>query len=141
MSRDDVELVRRIFEAGKRRDSAAALALYDPDLVWDVSRLGGADFEAGVFHGHDGLRRWFREWYAAWENTENDLEELIDAGDHVISVHTQRGRGRASGIAVQIRQHAVWTIRSGKVARVVWFNSREEALEAVGASEPPSSPE
>ena len=65
MSRENVEVVRQVFEAGTRRDSSAALALYDPGLVWDVSRLEGADFGEGVFHGHDGLRRWFGEWLSA----------------------------------------------------------------------------
>ena len=32
-------------------------------------------------------------------------------------------------------QYAVWTIRNGKVVRVVWFPTREEALEAAGLSE------
>jgi ketosteroid isomerase-like protein len=130
VSRENVEIVRSIFEAGLRRDSETALALYDPEVVWDVSRLEGADFGEGVFHGHVGLRQWFREWYAAWENTVNDLEEVIDAGGHVISVHTQRSRGRASGVAVETRQYAVWTVRAGKVVRTVWFLTREEALEA-----------
>jgi uncharacterized protein len=134
-SRENVELVRRIFEAGARRDSATALGLYDPALVWDVSRLEGADFEGGVFHGHDGLRRWFREWFAAWENVRNDLEELIDAGDSVISVTTQRSRGQASGVEVELKQYAVWTIEGGKVTRVTWFQTRDEALEAVGLRE------
>jgi ketosteroid isomerase-like protein len=71
-----------------------------------------------------------------WEGFEDDLEELIDAGDHVISVVTSRGRGRASGVEVEWAGNAgVWTIRNGKVVRVVWFSSRKDALEAVGLSE------
>jgi ketosteroid isomerase-like protein len=135
MSQENVEIVRRIFEAGAHRDGAATLTLYDHAVVWDVSRLGGADFGTGVFHGHDGLRRWFREWYAAWENTQNDLDELIDAGEYVVSVMTQRGRGRASGIEVDLEQYAVWSIRDGKVVHVIWFLTRKEAYEAVGLRE------
>jgi ketosteroid isomerase-like protein len=135
MSQGNVEIVRRLFEAGARRDTAAVLAVYDEAVVWDVSRTDGADFEGGVFHGHDGLRRWHRAWYAAWENIENDLEELIDTGNDVVSVTTQRGRGRASGIDIEVKQWAVWTIRDGRVHRVVWFTNRQDALEAVGLSE------
>jgi ketosteroid isomerase-like protein len=131
----NAEIVRRLFEAGARRDTATILALYDDAVVWDVSRLDGADFEGGVFHGHDGLRRWHREWYSAWEDIENDLDELIDAGDDVVSVTTQRGRGKASGIDVEVKQWAVWTLRAGRVIRVVWFTSRREALEAAGLAE------
>ena len=135
MSQEKVEVVRRVFEAGARRDSPTALALYDRELVWDVSRLEGVDFEGGIFHGHDGLRRWFRGWFAAWESVRNDLDELIDAGDSVISVTTQRSRGQTSGIEVELKQYAVWTVQGGKVTRVVWFQTRREALEAVGLRE------
>ena len=135
MSRENVEIVRRLFDAGIRRESAAAFTLYDPALVWDVSRLEGADFGEGVYHGHEGIRRWFREWLAAWESVRNDLEEVIDAGDHVVSVTTQRSRGKVSGIDVELKQYAVWTIRNGKILRAVWFQTRDEALEAVGLRE------
>ncbi len=57
---------------------------------------------SGIYRGHDGLRRFFRPWHEAWRGIEYDFDELIDA------------------------------IRAGKVVRVVWFRSRDEALEAVG---------
>jgi ketosteroid isomerase-like protein len=135
MSRENVDVVRRVFQAGIRRDSAAAFSLYDRSLVWDVSRLEGVDFEGGVYHGHDGLRRWFQGWLAAWESVRNDLEDVIDAGDAVVTFTTQRSRGKTSGVEVELKQYAVWTVEGGKVTRVVWFQTRGEALEAVGLSE------
>jgi ketosteroid isomerase-like protein len=39
MSQEDVEVVRRVFEASARRDSDAVLALYDPDVEWDAARF------------------------------------------------------------------------------------------------------
>ena len=135
MSWENVEVVRQVFEAGSRRDAPGAFALYDPALVWDVSRLEGVDFEEGIFHGHEGLRRWFRGWLGAWESVRNDLEEVIDAGDSVVSVTTQRSRGKTSGIDVELKQYAVWTVEGGKVTRVVWFQTRGEALEAAGLPE------
>jgi ketosteroid isomerase-like protein len=137
MSRENVEVVRRVFDAEARRDAATALTLYDPEVEFDTSRGTFADLAGRrLYYGHEGLRTWFRDWYEAWENVQEDVEELIDAGDHVISVVTIRGRGRASGLEVDLaHQPAVWTIRDGKVVRVVWFQMREEALEAVGLRE------
>lgn len=37
MSRENVEVVRRIYEAGARREGAAVLSLYDEDVEWDNS--------------------------------------------------------------------------------------------------------
>jgi ketosteroid isomerase-like protein len=88
-----------------------------------------------AYYGHDGLRTFYREWNGAWETVESEVEELIDAGERVISVETTRGRGRESGIAVEMHQCGVWTIRAGRIVRVEWLEAREEALEAAGLRE------
>jgi ketosteroid isomerase-like protein len=135
MSGENVEIVRRIYDAASRRDSATVLALYDPEVELDNTRLQIVGGAGGVYRGHDGLRRFFREWHDAWQKIEYDFDELIKAGEQVISVVTRRGRGRASGADVEWQGALVWTIRQGKVVRVVWFRTREEALEAAGLSE------
>jgi ketosteroid isomerase-like protein len=134
MSAENVELVRRIFAAACRRDTEAVLALYASDVEWDTSQGSIGQLMGGrPFRGHDGLRQLFRDLHEAYEDIEDRCEELIDGGEHVVSVVTTRGRGRLSGVEVEQRhQAAVWTIRSGKVARVVWYPSREEALAAAG---------
>lgn len=135
MSQETVDIVRRLYDAAARRDSEAILALYDPEVEWDVSRTHAAVME-GLYRGHDGLRAWAREWYDAWENLEYDVAELIDAGDEVISVVSVRGRGRTSRAEVEFARHAgLWTIREGKIVRVVWFPTRAAALEAADRSE------
>jgi ketosteroid isomerase-like protein len=138
MSQENVEIVRQVFDAAIRRDTDAVLALYDEAVEWETGRspltrlVGGG----GTFHGHEGLRAFFRERYEAWEKSVDECEELIDAGDRIISVLTSRGQGRASGVEVKLQGYAaVWTIRDQKIIRVEWFPSREEALEAVGLRE------
>ncbi len=137
MSEENVEIVRRVYDAGARGDTEAVLSAHDPELEWDISHAPARNLIAGSHHyyGHDGLRAFFREWYEAWENAEADYEEMIDAGDKVISVETTRARGKRSGAEVELKHAAVWTIREGKVLRVVWFGTRAEALEAAGLSE------
>jgi ketosteroid isomerase-like protein len=139
MSEENVEIVRRVFDAVARRDTETVLSLYHPDLEWNGSRHRWAEVLGhgmARFRGHEGLRRWARQYYEAWENLEDNIEELIDAGDQVISIVTTRARGRASGVEVEWKHNAgVWTIRDGKVVRVVWLPTREEALEAAGLRE------
>jgi ketosteroid isomerase-like protein len=89
-----------------------------------------------IWRGHAGLRKFFRDYYETWDELEDTIEELIDAGDRVVSVVTTRARGRSSGIDVEWKGHAaVWTIRDGRIAQVTWFSDRDQALEAVGLSE------
>jgi ketosteroid isomerase-like protein len=137
VTRENVELVRSVYEAAARRDSATVLAAYDDEIEWDTSRPGTPGDVAGgaIYRGHDGLRAWFRAWYEAWSDLVDECEELIDVGEQVISVSTMRARGRSSGAYVTSRRYfGLWTVRNGKVVRVVWFPTREEALEAVGST-------
>ena len=137
MSEENVEIVRRVYDAVARGDAATVLALYDPEVEFDFSRSpqGKLGLMKPVYRGHQGVRDWVRERHEDWDTIEDDLEELIDAGDEVISVVTHRGRGRASGIMVDMSGAGLWTIREGKIVRAVWFHTRADALEAAGLSE------
>jgi ketosteroid isomerase-like protein len=133
MSEGNVEIVRCVYEAAARRDGTAVFDAYDPDVEVDASRLElGGLIGNPVRRGHDGARSFFRDLHDAFENLHYDLSELIDAGeDHVVSVVTRRGRGRTSGIEVEMTVALLWTLDYGKVRRIVWYPTREEAVQAV----------
>jgi ketosteroid isomerase-like protein len=133
MSEENVEIVRRVYEAAAGRDAASIFALYDPDVELDATRLGVTDF--GVYHGHEGLRKLFGEFHEVWGQIEYDYDELIDAGEHVVGIVRRHARGRASGATVEAQFALLWTVREGKVTRVIWFSTRAGALEAAGLSE------
>ena len=136
MSEENVEIVRRLFAAVARRDTETALSLYHPEVEFDGRHHRWAEMIGAphvVFRGHDGLRAWAREYYSSWEDLDDTLEEVIDAGDQVVSIVTTRGRGRASGIEVELKRNAgVWTVRDGQIVKVVWYSTPEEAFEAAG---------
>ena len=88
MSQENLEIVRRVYEAAASHDIEAVLALYDPEVALDVSRLrvsGGSGSTEGVYHGHDGLRSLFSDWYEAYETIDYDYEDLVDAGENVVA--------------------------------------------------------
>jgi ketosteroid isomerase-like protein len=137
VSEENVEVIRRIYEASARRDSSAVLDNYHPEVVVDMSRapcrhmVGG-----GVYHGHEGLRAFYRRWTEAWEVVDSVLEDLIDTGDRVITFETMRGRGRASGAAVELHECGIWTVSGGKVVRVDWLDAaNKDDLRAAGLSD------
>jgi ketosteroid isomerase-like protein len=138
MSQENAEIVRRIYDAVASGDDASVLAAYDPGVEMDFTRSPIVRFlRKDVYRGHEGLRDLIKERYEeAWGTIEDLCEQLIDADDeHVVSVVRTRGRGRVSGAPVELRHAGLWRIRDGKVVRVAWFGSRDEALEAarVGA--------
>jgi ketosteroid isomerase-like protein len=136
MSEENVEIVRQLYNAIDRGDTATVLALYDPEIEWHFARSPFRNFvRHDVYRGRDALRDFVRERYAdAWKSITDELEELIDADPHVISIIKTQGRGRASGAPAEKTHAGVWTIRGGRIVRVEWM-SREEALDAAGLSE------
>lgn len=135
MSRESVEIVRRAFEATNRREGASfLLRFYDPEVELHPQSALGNLVGGGIYRGHDGVRAFYRHYYEAWERVDYEIEELIDAGEQVVSVVTNGGRGRGSGISLEWRVPGVWTIKDGKIVRVVFFSSRDEALEAARLS-------
>ena len=136
MSEENVAIVRRIHDAARRRDATTVLALYDPEVEWDISRAGiGGLTQRGVFRGHEGIRSVYRDIHETVDGYEEILDELIDADPEVISVATIRTRGRLSGAETDFLLAGVWRIEQGKVVHVLFFPTRQEALEAAGLSE------
>lgn len=132
MSEENVEIVRRAFEATNRgQGPAVLLEFYDADVELDARGTAlGQLVGGGVYRGHQGVRHFFRRYYEAWEQVDYEIEELIDAGEHVVAVVNNRCRGRGSGITLEWQAPSIWTIRGGKIIRLVFFMSREEALRA-----------
>jgi ketosteroid isomerase-like protein len=130
MSQENVEIVRRVYEAAALRDADTIFALYDPEVELNATRIGVGDL--GIYHGHEGLRALFNELHQVWGDMHYDYEELIDAGDHVVAVVLRHAQGRASGVDVEAPLALLWTLRDRKVIRLVWFGSRADALEAAG---------
>jgi ketosteroid isomerase-like protein len=134
MSEENVRIVQALVAAHQRGDFAAVFAAYDPEIEWRIDRLPEyfGDFEP-VYRGHDGVKSFWRVWFSAWEDATFEYEQFIDAGDSVVSILTQRMRGRTSGLMAEWRSYAqVWALRDGKVIRVEFFATRDAALEAVG---------
>jgi ketosteroid isomerase-like protein len=133
MSQENVEVVKAfmgLFEAG---DRDAWRDYFDPDVVWDTS---ASEMPAGgIYHGHEGIERFFREWLGAWDQYEVETREYIDAGDSVVLVFRQSGIGRGSGVRTERDFFGVYELSASKVIRYRLYESRREALEAAGLRE------
>ena len=133
MSQGNVEIVKeftQLFEAG---DRDRWREYFDPDVVWDASESGL--LSAGVYRGHRGVERFFRDWLATWTDYEIETSDYIDAGDAVVVVFRQAGTGRGSGVRTEREFFNVYELRDSKVVRCRLHESRDEALEAAGLSE------
>jgi uncharacterized protein len=129
MSRENVELVRAIYEA---RGLDAALEFYAPDIEWDMS---DRVFNPKVYRGHDGVRSWRTELRDVWSEWRNEPEQFIDADDRVVAIVRSVAKADGSGVELTERWAQVWTVRDGKIVRLRHYRDPAVALEAVGLRE------
>jgi ketosteroid isomerase-like protein len=133
MSQENVEIVRKLFDAFNRGDYAAALAALAPDIEWHAP--SGVSIGEEIYRGHHAVQRAFVLWLDAWETYRFEPTELLDRGDNVVVTGTQIGRGRGSGVEINLQTFNVFTLRNGKIIRMRTFDDRAAALEAAGLRE------
>jgi uncharacterized protein len=113
MSQQDVETVRRAYDAFNRKDIPAVLALYDPQIEW--IEAGGGRSPAGTFRGPQSVAN---DVFATVPKNFDDFraqpEQFIDAGEHVVVVGRFRGRAM-SGATLDAPFVHVNRMRNGKV--------------------------
>jgi ketosteroid isomerase-like protein len=134
MSQENVELILRTLDAWNRRDVDAFAALLSPDVVWEENpELPGL---REVYRGRAEVRGWIGEVLEVVESPHAELEEITElSDDRVFAEAVLTGRGKGSGVPVELRFWMVVWFAEGKIARrqVSW--TRDEALEAAGLSE------
>ena len=127
VSQENLELVERGFES--------FLATGEPpwDLFDEEIEVYDHDTpDQGSYRGHVGVGRWVEVWGAAWAEWSMEPSEFIDAGDSVVVCVRMKTKGRGSGIEIERQDALVYKVHEGKILRLDYYNSREQALESVG---------
>jgi len=131
MSRENVETVRSLFDYWEQGDWQASAELFDPEFVAVFS--SGAFPDPGTYRGARRTLDAWRSWLEAWEEFSLELEDAIPVGDRVVVLNRLRGRGKASGIAVDAEVGCIFDLDGGRIVRMV-FCDRRQALQAAGPS-------
>jgi ketosteroid isomerase-like protein len=152
MSEENVEIVRRFYEAGQRSldaywrdpgsgvvaleagdlppETEAFLAFLHPEVEYNAVP---APLEGGTARGHLG---WLQAWDAFLEANEEfstTINELADlGGDKVFVAAEITSKYKGSGMVLTEPRFSVLTLRDGLITRIDAYREREEALEAAG---------
>jgi ketosteroid isomerase-like protein len=123
MSEQNVELVRRIYDAWERNESARDFLAEDVEYV-------NPDYavEPGIRRGRASFRI-VRETY---EDFKIRIDRFIDAGEDVVVLAHYTASGSGSGVPLEGEHGHLWTVRDGLAVRFKWFQSHREVLEEAG---------
>ena len=120
---ENVQVVRRMWDAFLSGDFDTALSCLASDIEWDGTNLP----DGRVGRGHEAVLEHAARWAEAWDDWTMDVEQIRAAhGEKVFVLIRERGRSSSAELS---------TVRNGKVVRRVGFSDPAEALESAGASD------
>lgn len=136
MSEENIQVVRRFFEAAPRGDAAGMRAVLDPRIEWIEPEAPGLWF-GGAHRGADNA---LSEVVAPTLDRVDDfgirIEEYLDAGEEIVALGRFHGRSRQTGMNFEIRACFICTVRGGKIVRFRAFHDTSQWLAVTGRPEP-----
>jgi ketosteroid isomerase-like protein len=133
MSQENVEIVRRAFEAFRANDFEALFAIVSPSIaVYPNPDEPGA---SSRHEGWEGMFDYLVNWYAGWEDYSVEPTQFIEAGDYVVVDARETGIAEQSGIRVEQTFSHAFELRDGQIVEWRQFGPLQQALEAVGLRE------
>jgi ketosteroid isomerase-like protein len=123
----DLQLVREGFDAFRRGDIDALLAILDEDVeVFMPPDLPNS----GTYRGHSGYRKWVAQWLEAWDDFTPTITRVEPVGNrHVLARVHQTARGKGSGIEVEMDIAYLFDVRDGRAAAMHLYVTPDEAVE------------
>lgn len=123
-----MELVRGI------SDLDGLFELLDEHVVWDNARHAPLDLD-GIYRGKKAVTKMAKKWVGTWADYRFEIAEVIDAGDSVVLVINEGGKGVGSGVPLEQQYGLIWTFEDRRIVRGATFKTKSEALEAAGLAE------
>jgi ketosteroid isomerase-like protein len=127
MGERSVEIIARWAEAIRHGDPAEELWGANLEIV----NAEGWPLEA-TYHGHDGLRRWWRDLEEACSDLTLEFEEITPIDEErVLTAQRWAGTFRATGLPCDGAWASIMTVRDGRIVRAVGYLTKRRALRAL----------
>ena len=126
-----ISVVRAFADAITRRDLEAALDVCHPEIEFFSTM---SQLEASPYRGVEGIRRYFKEIDASWDEWRVEVERLLATPDgRVVIVMFTHMRGKGSGLPFTQHVANVWEFKNDKLWRATLYKDPADALRATAA--------
>ncbi len=128
---DDVDVVRRLFDAVERREGEQMLACYAEDV--EIVEAATLPY-GGTYRGHDGAVAHAEAFLAAWnryqgpEEIQLDPQFFGDGAGTVCVVFRHRAADPVRGSRLDMPEVGIYHVRDGRVARSRMFHADSAAV-------------
>ena len=129
MSKENVEVIKELFEAVERRDAAGVLGVYDENVV--IRESSSLPY-GGEFQGLEGALKHAQGYTKIWDDLQTPVErktdaKFLDAGDYVVVLWRQRAVKKDQNL--NLSAASVYKMREGKIVESEMFQDTAAILE------------
>ena len=124
----DIEVVKAMFAAFASRDLETVLGLADVDIEF-TAVTGEHAGRTDPYRGHAGMRQYFQDVAAVWEELRLTPREFRAAGERILV--TGKVSARSRGRSVTGSTGWIWQVRDGKVIYGKVYASAADAIAAL----------
>ena len=128
----NADVIRGVYAAFQRGDIPSVLAAMAPDIVWnEAENFPYADNNPYV--GPDAvLAGVFARLGGEWDGFAVKEEELIDAGDTIVTLGRYGGAPKATGKKINAQFAHVWRFKNGKIVAFQQYTDTLQTVLAMG---------
>jgi ketosteroid isomerase-like protein len=113
---ENIKVVQDAYASFGRGDIQSLLDSLDENVEWILPGEGLIP-QAGIYHGRDGVARFFQPLSETTEFSAFEPGEFIAQGDYVIALGTYKGSAKATGRSFEANWAMSFVIRDGKVVK------------------------
>src|SRR2546423_91166 len=128
MSQENIEIVRRVYDALNRGDWDAVFR----DMHRDAEITTQRGPAAGTHRGRVAIQGVIEDYNAAFESVVLEPEQFHENGDQVLVLVTRRARPNGGGVDIEVRNGHIWTVRDDTILSMKSFPDPKKALKAAG---------
>ena len=130
---DDVEILRRSFEAWNAGDLETLIGMLHPEFEFVPLR---SQLDGGAYRGPESMHQFAADTAEEWEYLRIVSDEFQEAGEAILMLGRFNARTRGSGMEIEFPCGWVARMTDGKVRYLRTYSDAQEAREAVGLSGP-----
>jgi ketosteroid isomerase-like protein len=133
MSQQNVDLMKSLYEAFGRGDVPTVLGAMDPGIVWNEAENYPYADKNPYVGPNAVLEGVFARLGGEWDGFKVNVEEVLDAGDTVVTLGRYGGAYKKTGSRINAQFAHVWRLRGGKIVHFQQYTDTLQTAKAVGA--------
>ena len=130
MSEDNLDLLRRGYDAFNRGDVQTVLSLVADDFEF-VAAENSQYFRGSPYVGKQQLAQFLARVAGEWTGNWFDVEKLHDAGDVAVMQGRYRGTYKPTNNTIAAQTAHIWTLRDGKLATLQQYEDTAAVRDAI----------